>query len=115
MDKKSRKQLINEYKNRKPEMGIISIKNNSTKERFLDISKSIQADLNSHRFKLKANWHPNHRIQVLWNEHSEADFEFSVIKELEYEDSTVDYTEKLEAILMECLEANHYASRLNKE
>lgn len=115
MDKQSRKELINEYKNRKAEMGIISYHCIPTDEYFLDISKDTKADLNSHRFKLNANWHGNQELQSLWKEHGEAGFEVSVIEELEYEDLTKDYTKELEEMLNKQLATKQHAKRIGKD
>ena len=54
-DMQRKKQLLGEYKNRKPEMGIISFRCAATEETFLYISKDTKADINSNRFKLSAN------------------------------------------------------------
>lgn len=112
MDIKRKKQLIEEYENRKPEMGIISFYCIVTKEKFLDISRDTKADLNSNRFKLTINRHPNNRLQELWNQYQENNFELSVIKVLKYEDPKADHSEELEKLLMQCLESNNKARRI---
>ncbi|MEL7622990.1 MAG: GIY-YIG nuclease family protein [Clostridiales bacterium] len=112
MDLKRKKQLIKEYENRKPEMGIISFCCGITKETFLDISKDTKADFNSNRFKLMANWHPNKRLQELWNRYHENNFQLSVIQILKYEDPKADHTEELENLLMQCLGSNSNARRI---
>jgi len=63
MDMNRKKQLMEDYKNRHPEMGIIAFKC------------------------------------------GESNFEFSVVKVLKYEDPQKDYTDKLEAMLEECLDS----------
>lgn len=52
MDTKRRKELVSEWKNRHPEMGVISFKCKATDESFLGISMDTKADYNSTRFKL---------------------------------------------------------------
>ena len=66
MDAKRKKDLLLQWKNRRPEMGLISITCKSTGEMFVDISTDTQFAFNSHRFKLSANFHPNKRLQQLW-------------------------------------------------
>lgn len=112
MDIKRKKQLLEEYENRKPEMGVISFHCAATQETFLGISKDTKADLNSNRFKLTANMHPNKRLQELWNRYSENNFELSVIQVLKYEDLNTDHTGKLEKMLAQCLESNRDARRI---
>ena len=62
MDMKRKMELLNEWKNRRPEMGLIAITCKSTGEMFVDISTDTQFAFNSHRFKLSANYHPNKRL-----------------------------------------------------
>ena len=55
MDMKRKKELLNEWKNRRPEMGLIAITCKSTGEMFVGISTDTQFAFNSHRSKLSAN------------------------------------------------------------
>ena len=71
MDMKRKMELLNEWKNRRPEMGLIAITCKSTGELFVDISTDTQFAFNSHRFKLSANFHPNKRLQQLWQQYGE--------------------------------------------
>ena len=52
MDTKKKKELLQQWKNRRPEMGVISFRCKKTGESFLGISKDTKADFNSNRFKL---------------------------------------------------------------
>lgn len=114
MDKQNRKKLIQEYKNRKVDMGIIQFMNTSTEERFVAISKNVEADINSHRFKLKANWHPNKELQTLWNELGEEGFEMSVIEELDYDETMTNHTALLEEIIEIQLAMHSNMKRMDK-
>jgi hypothetical protein len=58
MDIKRKKELLEDYKNRYPEMGVISYRCRETSEVFLGISKDTKSDFNSTNMKLAANWHP---------------------------------------------------------
>ena len=44
-------------------------------------------------------------MKELWKKYGESNFEFSVVKILKYEDPQKDYTDKLEAMLEECLDS----------
>lgn len=114
MDNQRKKELLEAYKVRKPEMGVISFQCIPTGESFLGISKDTKADLNSNRFKLNANWHPNQRLQELWNQYGEAGFEQTAIKVLKYEDPGADHTDKLGNLLTQCLQADTNARRIWK-
>ena len=112
MDIERKKQLLEEYKNRKPEMGVISFRCIATEEAFLGISKDTRADFNGTRFKLLANSHPNKQLQNLWNQYGESGFELSVLKVLKYDDPQVDHTEKLEELREQCLTKDSQARRI---
>ena len=69
MDIKRKKELLEAYKSRHPEMGVISYRCKETGEVFLGISKDTKSGFNSNNMKLAANWHPNKRLQELWNKY----------------------------------------------
>jgi hypothetical protein len=105
MDSKRKKELIEMYKHRHPEMGVISYKCVATDEMFFGISKDTRADFNSTNIKLETNWHPNKYLQSLWKQYGKEGFELSVIKVLEYEDPSIDHTAKLESLRNQCFSA----------
>ena len=74
MDIKRKKELLKEWKNRRPEMGIISISCKPTGDLFLGISKDTSAE-----------------------------FEYSVVEVLKYENPEDDQTDKLLELLECCI------------
>lgn len=84
MDMNRRRELLEEWKNRRPDMGIISITCVPTGDVFLDFSKDINATFNSNRFRLTIKRHPNMEMQALWNEYGIDNFEFETVKLLKY-------------------------------
>ncbi len=112
MDMKRKKQLLEEYKNRRPEMGVISYRCLATNESFLGISKDTKADFNSISAKLAANYHPNQRLQELWNHYGMEGFELSVVESLKYESPADDHTVELEALREQYLAHNKQARRI---
>lgn len=114
MDKSKRKQLLQEYKNRCPEKGVISYLCKATEESFLGISEDTAADFNSVNVKLSLNSHPNKRLQELWNKYGEESFERTVIKILKYDDPAESHTEELEKLREHCLAENPKASKIWK-
>ncbi|WP_069999169.1 GIY-YIG nuclease family protein [Cellulosilyticum sp. I15G10I2] len=112
MDIKRKKELLEAYKNRCPEMGVISYRCKETGEVFLGISKDTKADFNSTSVKLGANLHPNKRLQELWNKYGQESFELSVIKVLKYDDPHKDHTAELESLRQQCLAADPNARRI---
>lgn len=103
MDIKRKKELLNEWKNRHPDMGVISIFCKATGDLFVDISKDIKADFNGNRFRLSVKLHSNKQLQALWDKYGENRFDYSMVKVLKYESPEADQTDKLNALLEECL------------
>ncbi|HHW66555.1 MAG: hypothetical protein PWP07_1385 [Epulopiscium sp.] len=114
MDSIRKKELLELYKNRHPEMGVISYRCKETGEAFLGISTDTKADFNSNNVRLNARMHPNKRLQELWNQYGPEGFEQSVIKVLKYEDPKEDHTEKLEKLREQCFAADPNARRIWK-
>ena len=103
LDMKRKKELLNEWKNRHPEMGVISISCKPTGDLFLGISKDTKTGYNRHRFQLSVNLHPNKKLQELWDKYGEQEFEYSVVEVLEYENPQDDQTDSLLELLECCL------------
>lgn len=114
MDIKRKKELLEIYKNRHPEMGVISYHCRETGEKFFGISKDTKSDFNSTNMKLRVNLHPNKRLQELWDQYGLECFELSVIKVLKYDDPHEDHTAKLESLREQCLAMDLNARRIWK-
>jgi len=114
MDTKRKKELLQQWKNRRPEMGVISFQCKKTWESFLGISKDTKADFNSNRFQLSMGMHPNKRLTELWSQYGEDGFELSVVKILKYESPGDDHTEELEKLREQCLAKDTEARKLWK-
>lgn len=65
MEINRRKELLELYKNRRPEMGVISYRCKETGEVFLGISTDTKASFNSTNMKLSINWHAGIPISSL--------------------------------------------------
>lgn len=114
MDKSQKKALAEAWKNRRPEMGVISLKCKETGETFLGPAGDTKAGFNSIRAKLDGGLHPNRRLQELWKQYGEAGFAFSVAAVLEYDDPLEDHTEELETLRDLCLAENPGAVKIWK-
>ncbi|WMC93418.1 GIY-YIG nuclease family protein [Kineothrix sp. MB12-C1] len=112
MNVKTKKELMEEYKNRHPEKGVISYKCKETGESFLGTSKDTKADFNSTSFKLEGKNHPNRRLQELWSRYGIDGFELSVLKILKYDNPADDHTSELEELREECLQADPQAKKI---
>lgn len=112
MEKARKKELIEAYKNRCPEMGVIALRCRETGESFLGASKDVAADFNSARAKLELGSHPNKQLSSLWERYGEDGFDFVVLESLECDDPSEDYTEDLEALRELCLAADPQAQKI---
>ena len=112
MNRERRMQLLQEYKNRHPEMGVIAFCCKETGEAFLGISTDIRASFNGIRVRLESNFHLDKVLQERWNRYGKEGFEEAVVKLLEYENPQEDHTEELEKLLEECLAANPQAKKI---
>ena len=111
MDQK-RKELLQQYKDRDVEMGVIFFRCAQTGETFFGVSKDTRADLNSVRFKLSAGNHPNRRMQELWNQYGPADFLCGVEQVLKREDPNEDPDPLLEAMRDKLLASDPSARKI---
>lgn len=114
MDAKRRRELLEQYKNRRPEMGVISCRCRATGESFLGTSTDTKASFNSLTFQLARNGYPGKRLQALWNRYGREGFELTVLEVLKYEDPQADQTGKLEDMRKKYFAANPDACVLVK-
>ena len=104
MDK--RKRLKEQYKEMRPDMGIIAVKCPATGKAYFRAAVNTKAAINSMVFQLKHGSSFNRDLQKEWNELGEGAFEVGVIEALEYEkddDGTTDYKAYLQMMLEEWL------------
>ena len=112
MDSKRKRELLETYKNRHPEMGVITFHCRITDEIFLTPALDTKATFNRIRFQLSTGNCPNKRLQELWTQYSEDAFELCVAKRLEYDDPAEDHTEELEILYELCQMENPGARRI---
>ncbi len=114
MNTDRRKELIEAYRNRRPEMGVVSLRCVATDDVFLGVARDTKAEFNSLQAKLNGGQHPNKRLQGLWNEHGKEGFEYSVLQTLEYDDPAEVDAEDLDELRELCLAENPQASKIWK-
>lgn len=112
MDKSHKKELMNQWKNRKPKMGIIGFHFIDVDEIFLGISKDLSVGFNSGKFQLTLHSHPNVRMQELWNLYGEDGVDYKIVCELNYDDPKEDQTKHLKELLDICLLEDENAKRI---
>ena len=101
MDKERQKELKEAYKLRHTTKGIVAWKSGDN----LWIAKTddANADYNGTSFQLKLGSWPNKEMQQAYKASPDS-FEWIILKELEYEDPTKDYSEDLEIMLLQCFD-----------
>lgn len=95
MDRK--KELKEQYKQMKTEMGIFIVHNKVNNKYLLIKTQNLHGMINRVRFQLKSGGHPSRELQMEWNELGEENFSFTVLETLDYDkdESKTDYSEEL--------------------
>lgn len=104
MDEERKREVIRDWKLRKPDYGVISFRCKATGDEFLAQTSDTKRAFNRHLFQLDATMHPNKRLQKLWDEHGRDGFDLTVAAELDYDDPSADQSRALEKLLEHCLE-----------
>lgn len=65
--------------------GIYSIRNVRTGKQYIGSAQDVLKRLKAHVYKLRANKHPNLKLQNTWSKHGETFFECRILEEVEVE------------------------------
>ena len=97
----NKKELINEYKNRKQIGGICKITNIQTKRKLLFAVIDIKAAENRFEFSKKNDSCINYKLQKDWNKYGSNSFTFEVVEKLEknIEQTSKEFIEDLNLLL----------------
>lgn len=102
---KTKKEIKQEYKQKKFRMGVFQIRNLSNGKVFISSSVNLDAIWNRHKFQLGMGSHPNKDLQKDWNESGAGNFIFEILEELKVsDDPAIDNakeTEVLEEMVIE--------------
>lgn len=92
-----KKELKEQYKQMKTEMGIFIVQNKVNNRYLLITTQNLKGMINRVRFQLKSGGHPNRELQQEWKEFGEDSFDFKILEVLEYDkdESKTDYSEEL--------------------
>lgn len=96
MDRK--KQLKEQYKQMKPQMGVFVIRSQSGKLCCIEAARDLKGTMNGTVAKLKGGGHLLKRgLQQAWNENGAEDFVIEILETMEYhsDDPQYDYSEDL--------------------
>ena len=91
-----KKELIKEYKQNPPKMGVYQIRNLVNDKVFIGTALNLPGILNSNKGQLNAGSHRSKALQSEWNEFGAENFVFEVLDELAPNASSEkDYREEL--------------------
>jgi len=97
-----RKELLEQFKQMKPDMGIFMIRSQTSHKCFLETSHNLRGRINSTLFKLNGGVHPNRELQKEWREQGADNFSIEILETLKYDEdeSKTDYREELTILQM---------------
>lgn len=96
---KTRKELIDEYKQIKFRMGVFQIRNTMNGKIFIESSVNLDKIWNRHQTELNFGGHRNLNLQKEWNAFGEDKFVFEVLSEIEQrEGDTTDPKKELQLL-----------------
>ena len=100
MDRK--RELKDQYKNMKPDMGIFIIRANFKDKCFVESCKDLKSAINGSKFRLNSGNHLNGDLQNDWKEYGEGCFTIEILENLQYDkdESKIDYSEDLAILKM---------------
>lgn len=99
MSMKSKKELQEEYKQKKFNMGVFQIRNTVNNKILVEGSVNLDAIWNRHRSSLRFGGHMLEELQKDWNQYGEDNFKFEVLAELDPEDTSIkDYPKEIKKL-----------------
>lgn len=102
MDKNRKKELINQYKQMKPPMGIFMIRCKVNNKCYIQATQDLRGVINGAEVRLESGMHPNRELQKEWNEFGSGNFTIEILENLEYDkdESKTDYKDDLSLLQM---------------
>lgn len=102
---KTKKELKDEYKQKKFRIGVFQIRNTVNNKVFIEGSIDLVAIWNRQKFQLNLGSHHNSDLQKDWTKFGEDKFKYEILKELEQKDgASINYSKeakKLEKMYIE--------------
>jgi hypothetical protein len=100
MSSEKKKELQEQYKLIKPDMGIFAVINKSNGKHLLETTKNLKGKINSVKFQLKSGGHSNKELQKDWQALGSEQFEIIILEQIEYDECKVDYKDDLKLLKM---------------
>lgn len=110
---KTRKEIKEEYKQKKFSMGVFQVRNISNNKIFIDNSIDMVSKWNRHKTELRFGNHKNMELQKDWNEKGENNFVFEILSELKHdEERSVNYPKELQLLQQMIIEETNIPKEL---
>lgn len=92
-----RKELQEQYKNMKPDMGVFIVRSIFSNKCYIEETKDLRSAINRTGFILQYGGHPNKGLQNDWKKHGEENFVIEILEKLSYDkdESKTDYNDEL--------------------
>ena len=103
----TKKELKEQYKQMKPDMGVFVFTCFPTGKSYLGFGQNVKADINSISFRLNIGcYNKNSHLQNDWKTHGEKNFEVKIVELLPYDrdETKKDYTDDLRLLREFCAE-----------
>ena len=102
MDKARRKELIAQYKEMKPDMGLFIIRCNRGIKCYIQATPDLRGVMNGAIMRLNGGSHPCRELQHAWSECGADGFTMEVLEKFSYDEdeSKTDYTDELTLLYM---------------
>lgn len=96
---KTRKELKEEYKHMKFQMGVFQIRNTINGKVFIGSSLDLKAIWHAQKLKLDIGMHQNSDLQKDWKAFGAENFTYEILDELKQtDDNTLDYNKEIKAL-----------------
>lgn len=102
MDKSRKKELIAQYKQAKPPMGVFIIRSKTDNKCYIEAVQDLRGRINGTKARLATGNHPYKELQKEWNDLGEDNFSFEILEQLEYDkdETKTDYKDDLALLQM---------------
>jgi hypothetical protein len=87
MEKQRRREIVQAYKERKPQVGVFQVRCAVTGETWVGTSRALDTQQNGIWFGLRQGGYRSKTLQAAWKAHGEAAFELSVLERFEDDDA----------------------------
>ena len=100
MDRK--KELKQQYKLMKPDMGIFIIRPKEGGKCYIQATQDLRGVMNGALARLRGGAHPNWELQAEWSLHGSDYFDMEILERMEYDkdETKTDYSEELALLQM---------------